>query len=199
MYSLDIETLISVLQNRHIQGFLEADLSTGGASGALKRGFVKVELREGKIVSILISDTNGRILYQGQDALNKVRRMVLTWQLTETPSRSFDKDTNTDPTFPIQRSSALQHTQPEMKSLLPPVDRSSASNTNNAVPVRLQSLLPGRLRYLSRSARTVYALVNGANSIQRIANLLSMPTDMVYRELLALQREQLVSFRDDEP
>ncbi len=193
MYSLDIETLISVLQNRRIQGFLEADLSTGGISGVLKNGFVKVELKEGKITSVFISDTNGHVLYQGQEALNKVRRLVLTWQLTETLSRSFDNETSTDPGFPVQRSPALNQTNP----LLPLADRPSISNMSNFVPVRRQSLPSEHLRDLSRSARSVYALVNGANSIQRIANLLSMPIDMVYRELLALQGERFIAFSDD--
>lgn len=196
MYSLDIETLISVLQNRHIQGFLEADLSTGGVSGSLKNGLVKVELKDGKIISISLNDANGRVLYQGQEALNKVRRLVLTWQLTETPSKLVDEEMRPNPTFPGQRFSDLSQIQPTTNPFLPPVDRSSVLDVSDFVPIRLQNLPPDRLRYLSRSARSIYALVNGANSIRRVADLLSQPVDVVYRELLALQEERIIVIRN---
>ncbi len=197
MYSLDIETLISVLQNRRIQGFLEADLSTGGGSGSLKSGFVKIELKDGKIITASISDANGRIFYQGQDALNKVRRLVLTWQLTEMPSTLPDEEMRTSSAFPGQQFPTLNRMQPGIHSHLPSVDRSSASDANNFVPVRWQNPSPDRLRSLSRSARSIYALVNGTNSIRRIAGLLSQPVGVVYRELLALQEGQLIVIRDD--
>lgn len=197
MYSLDIETLIGVLQNRRIKGFLEADLSTGGLSGALKSGFVKVELKDGNNLSIFIRDKNGNVLYQGQEALNKVRRLVLTWQLVEVVPGLQDKESHTDPTFPIQRSPALHPLPSTTKPLPPPVRYSPASDMSACVPKRRQNLPSEHLHYLSRHARSVYGLVNGANSIRRIAGLLSMPIDMVYRELLALQREQLIVIRSD--
>lgn len=197
MYSLDIETLISVLQNRQIQGFLEADLATGVVSGPLKGGFVKVELKEGKIASVSIKDANGRILYQGQEALSKVRKLVLTWQLTETLSKSLDKETRTDPAFSVQRFPALNQTKPAKNAFSWPVDRSTAPYINEFVPIRRQDLPSARLRYLSRFARSIYALVNGANSTQRIADLLSQPVDVVYRELLALQEEQFIGMGDN--
>ena len=193
MYSLDIETLIGVLQNRRIQGSLEANLSTGGISGPLKNGSVKIELKEGKVISATISDASGNILYQGQDALNKVRKVVLTWQLTEIPLSPLNKDVRTDLTVPAQYPSTLNQVQATANLLLPYVDRSFVSSINSFVPIRRQNLTPDRLRYLSRSARSIYALVNGINSIQRIADLLSLPVDVVYPELLALQQEQLVT------
>ncbi len=195
MYSLDIETLISVLQNRRIQGTLEADLSTGGVSGPLKNGSVKIELKEGKIISATISDASGHIRYQGQDALSRVRRVVLTWQLMETPLNSLNKGDHVDLTVPAQYPPNLS--QVATKPFLLPVDRSFASNINNFVPIKRQNLLPERLRYLSRSARSIYALVNGKSSIQRIADLLSLPVDVVYKELLALQQEQLVTLQSE--
>lgn len=191
LYSLDIETLISVLQNRRIQGSLDADLSTGGISGPLKNGSVKIELKEGKIISATISDASGHILYQGQDALSRVRRVVLTWQLMETPLSSLNKDVRTDLTVPAQYPPALNQTQSAINPSLPPADR----NINSFVPIRRQNLPPERLRYLSRSARSIYALVNGTSSIQRIADLLSLPVDVAYRELLVLQQEQLVTLQ----
>jgi len=193
VYSLDIETLISVLQNRRIQGFLEADLSTGGFSGPLRSGFIRVELQEGKIVSAFISDANGRILHRGQEALSKVGGVVLTWQLTETLLNSLDKNVRYDANFPGQHSSALNQTQSITHPLLSPVDRSFALNIGNFVPVRSQTISPERLRFLSRSVRSMYALVNGVNSIQRIADLLSLPVDLVYRELLVLQQQQIIA------
>jgi len=195
VYSLDIETLIGVLQNRRIQGSLEANLSTGGISGPLKNGSVKVELREGKIISATISDASGHILYQGQDALSRVRKVVLTWQLMETPLSLLNKDARTDLAIPAEHPPALNQTQSAINPSLSRVDRSFASNINSFVPIRRQNLPPERLRYLSRSARSIYALVNGTSPIQRIADLLSLPVDVVYRELLVLQQEQLVTLQ----
>ena len=195
MYSLDIETLISVLQNRRIQGFLEADLSTGGFSGPLRSGFIRVELQEGKIISAFISDANGRILHQGQEALSKVGGVVLTWQLTETSSSLLDNNVRNDANFPIQHSPVLNQTHSVTHSFLSPVGRSYAFNVDSFVPVRRQNISPERLRFLSRSVRSVYALVNGVNSIQRIADMLSLPVDLVYRELLVLQQQQIIALQ----
>ena len=218
MYSLDIETLIEVLQNLRIQGFLEADLATGEVSEALKRAVVRIELREGRIISAAIRDAQGRILYQENSALKKIRGVVFEWSLTEIhapasqatiereefPSPS-SRERTTDPSM-----KRVPDTGPSSDRLKPfpfhafPIntqplntDQPSSNTISALIPSRYRLLTPENIQVYPRTTRSVYALVNGANSIQRIAHLLSLPANSVYAELLALRRGQFIVFLDD--
>lgn len=196
MYSLDIETLIGVLQNRQIYGFLKADISSGQVSG-VGRGSVVVVLKEGKIDSVSIYDGNGRLLFQGRDALGRLRRVVFTWQLEETPpAQSSRAITTTNPSlpgipYPVEQSPSLTRSDIPVaasRSGMPV----SAMSMGSLVPIRYQQLSSDNLQYLSRNARGIYTLTNGTNTIQRISALLSLPLESVYAELVALQGMQLV-------
>nr|BBH88822.1 hypothetical protein KTC_35730 [Thermosporothrix sp. COM3] len=192
MYNLDIETLISVLQNRRITGFLEADLSTGGLSGSLRKGTILVELQMGKIVTIRIRNPKGQLLFDGQQALQKIRGIVFAWQLTEatTPDKNRASSFMGNPNPALERYPAQYS---PARSLLP-ASPSQPDSRSMLIPVRYQNIPPGYLQHLSRTARSIYALVNGANTIQRIAALLSLPLPVVYAELMALYNDHLIVF-----
>lgn len=191
VYSLDIETLISVLQNRQIQGFVEAELAAGFA-GIAGKSSVVVTLDRGKVISVTITGANGQPLYQGKEALNKIRRAVLTWQLVETTNKVPQQFSPTNP-FTASMPPPTVRTQPlpPAKQPLLPAPTSSFSTIGAIIPMR-QRVPSTHIHQWSRTARNVYALVNGTNSIQRIANLLSLPVDAVYAELLTLQEGHLV-------
>lgn len=190
MYSLDIETLVSVLQQRRITGSLEADLATGGLSGNLKKGNVRVELQAGKIRAVEIQNTHGQRLYTGLEALNKISRVVFTWQLTEAPPPERAALSNLPP---MQQS-------PAMRQPPGPINSSSLSRgVEKLVPKRYRPIPPEQMQSLSRTGRTVYALVNGTNSVQRIADLLSLPISVVYTELLELRSEQFIVLTRENP
>ncbi|GCE28059.1 hypothetical protein KDA_35430 [Dictyobacter alpinus] len=236
MYSLDLETLIGVLQHRQIQGVLEADLATGQVSEKLRKGSARIELSAGKIISASIYDKNGRILYQGNEAIQKISRIVFSWQLTEAPSAttltvdrepisgrlplpgSLDTDpslrraTNTDPLLRrATNTDPLASYSPDIRSDWEGLRQQSPMTTqplsNSGVhagaeygvliPIRHQNLSPVYLRNMSRSTRNIYALINGKNSIERIAGLLSLPINVVYFELLGLQREAIIYLAKD--
>lgn len=191
MYSLDIETLIGVLQGLKVRGNVEARLFSGFAD-IPARSIVVLELNEGKMLSATIYDPQGFMLFQGKEALEKIRQRVLTWQLTETPLSPSPPVTNSGNTFsgrlPMPESSV---TGPQPVTSLQPM---TSVSPGAFVPVRVQHVSSSQ-QHWSRARLRVYSLVNGKNSVAYIAHLLALPVETVYMELKALQAEHMVNVR----
>ena len=195
VYNLDIDTLITVLKNRRINGLLRSDLSTGGFSGSLGKGYAVITLQNGAFKSLAIYDARDQLLFQGNDALNKIRRKVLAWDLTETPPapEQFSPRSDLPPTNStgsLQYQPSFQDGTGRGSAPLPPMGIRNSINT--LIPTRYLQLSPVYLQSMSRAARSIYALVNGINTVERIAHLLSLPVDVVYAELVAMQNGSFI-------
>ena len=201
MYSLDVETLTGVLQGLKVRGSIEATLFSSLVDIPAKSKVV-LELNEGRMLSATIYDPQGYVLFQGKEALERIRQRVLTWQLSETPS------TNSNNAFPAdvagqglyasmqpkQQMQPMLPVQPNQQSLMRPQAALPPASLDTFIPVRLQTPLSSQQQW-SRARMRIYALVNGKNSIAYIAHLLSLPPETVYLELKALQAERMVDIQ----
>lgn len=194
MYSLDIETLIGVLQGLKVRGNVEARLLSGFAD-IPARSVVVLALNEGKMLSAAIYDPQGFMLFQGKEALEKIRQKVLTWQLTEAPLSPLSPSppaTNAGNIFSGRLPKPESHItgQQPVTSLQPTASVSPGA----LVPVRVQHVSSSQ-QHWSRIRLRVYSLVNGKNTVAYIAHLLALPVESVYMELKALQAEHMVDMR----
>ena len=206
MYSLDVETLLGVLQGLKVRGSIEAILLSSIIEIPAKSRVV-LELNEGKMLSATIYAPQGYVLFQGKEALERIRQKVLTWQLTETLSANTENAFSVQmpeqppyapmqpkqPTQPMRPVQSVQSAQPIQQPAMDQRTRSSAS-LDTFIPVRLPTRLSSQQQW-SRTRMRIYALVNGRNSIAYIAHLLSLPGETVYIELKALQAEHMIDIR----
>jgi hypothetical protein len=156
-YILDLETLLSLLEEVGQNGTLSTELPSG-VPGFKEYCRARIDLQEGKIVLCQIEGRNGRVLASQRQALQLVSNLgSREWQLVEAPS------------LKLLSSS--------------PVDRSSGSMRSVQVP--LSSLVPRRvpridqqtLNRLPRRHRQVLSLIDGRRSIERIATLFRSSAD----------------------
>ncbi len=155
-YILDLETLLSLLEEAGQNGSLFTELPSG-ISGFKEYCRARIDLQEGKIVFCQIEGRNGRILASKRQALQLVSNLgSREWHLVEAPSPP--------------------------RALSPsPVDRSSPSRrslqASSLVPQRVPLIDQYALSRLPRRHRQVLSLIDGTRSIERIAALLHSSTD----------------------
>lgn len=154
-YILDLETLLSLLEEAGQSGNLSTELPSG-VPGLKERCWARIDLQEGKIVLCQIEGRNGRILASNRQALQLVSNLgSREWHLVEAPA-------------------------PRLLSPSP-VDRSSRSRRSlqarSLVPQRVPLINQYTLNRLSRRHRQVLSLIDGTRSIERIAALLHPSVD----------------------
>ncbi len=166
-YELDLETLLSLLEEMRQNSILFANVPPGALGQ--KTGFqVRIDLVEGKIAYCHIEDEEGRIHVLGnQKAFSLLYGMgTLEWYV-ETRLPDAPLPTNTQP---LPRAMLPTNTRP-----LPapsPYDTVPLPSLSSIVPrptVYNKSLV---LQRLSRSQRRVLVLVDGTKSVEKIASML---------------------------
>jgi hypothetical protein len=150
-YILDLETLLSLLEEAGQSGSLFTELPSG-VPGFKEYCRARIDLQEGKIVLCQIEGRNDRILASKRQALQLVSNLgSREWHLVEAAS----------PLRPLSPS---------------PIDRSSPSKRSvlmsSLVPRRVPLIDQSTLSRLPRRHRQVLSLIDGTRSIERIAALL---------------------------
>jgi hypothetical protein len=179
-YELDLETLLSLLEEMRQNSILFANVPPGILGQ--KTGFqVRIDLVEGKIAYCHIEDDEGRIHVLGnQKAFSLLYGMgTLEWYV-ETHLPDTPLPTNT--TLPLPRAMLPTNTQPLPRAMLPTNTRPlPAPSPYDTVPLpSLSSIVPRPTVYnkslvlqrLSRSQRRVLVLVDGTKSVEKIASML---------------------------
>ncbi len=161
-YTLDLETLLALLEEAGQTGRLSTELPSG-VPGFKERCQARVDLQGGKVVSCQLGGRNGRILISGNKALQLLSHLgPYEWQLVETQlDGSFPTPTPTPTPAPIQ-------VQP------PGVGNLYALSV---VPRRTAYFDQRALDRLSRRHRRVLSLVDNVRSVEKIASLLSASPD----------------------
>ena len=82
IYSIDLETMVQILQEHRQTGVLQAELP-GGMAGLRERCRIEIDVVTGNIVACRVENSSERVVLWGEDALREVNRLgVLDWTLT---------------------------------------------------------------------------------------------------------------------
>jgi len=187
MYTIDLATLLRLLQEFQRSGILTAELPSG-VPGIKEPCHAWVELAEGKIISCHIKSRVGRNLLTGSQALSLLESLgTLDWSLEVVP-RITQK-------LPSVRVSPVTQTLPAMRvpsisQHLPAVQVSPIA-ISPPIPRRIAQIEQGELNLWPRTHRRVFALVDGSRNVNEIATMLSLTTGvegvmMVLRDLKAM-------------
>jgi hypothetical protein len=199
IYSIDLETMVQILQEHRQTGMLQAELP-GGMAGLRERCRIEIDVVKGNIVACRVENSSERVVLWGDDALREVHRLgVVDWTLT----------LRREPLPPLHESSSGLRTRPlsswERMSMTDPFMRTPLGSTTGSTPVvrpvtgsfpvagtsliprRTKEVEPGQMHAWHRTQRMVYALIDGKNSVQRITSMLSLSPRVVEQVLRALQ------------
>ena len=168
-YQLPIHVIIEMIQDLHEQVALRA--SVPAVPGILsQKGFATIIVSDKGVQWCVIAEqSTGSILSQQDEALNILQRYdKLEWRLLS----------------PEELSSHKNLSHPDMHS----------SETNiERIPARELSLTSAQMQTLPHAQKQVFALVNGRNTVEHIAHLLTKSPHEVSTILLKLKKQQLIT------
>jgi hypothetical protein len=164
VYILDLETMLEVLTYHRRTGVLSADLPSGGPM--LKEAcHLEIMVDRGKVRSCSITDQNGHVLMENEQALQMIKSLgVIRWRLSESAKKA-----------------ALQE-----------LPATAAARSSAGVPRRLVHLGAEHMASWPRLYRSVYALIDGQTSLERIARMLFVMPGVVEQVISDLRSIRVV-------
>jgi hypothetical protein len=197
VYETDLQTMVSIFFQQNIE--LHAKITQ--TSGTRQSGRVRVTLVKGTIVGCLIKWNDGTAL-SGSEALHVVERLgSLAWDYTPLMTKGSTSITPQQGKSPESTPMAAGSFAPQEKqaSTMPPGTSSPGSSQlvlrPNSVPVRTRAVSQQQFVEWSRSYRSVFNLVDGHNSIEKIAHLLTKPYEIVEKIVSDLHMQGIVACR----
>jgi hypothetical protein len=163
-YLLPLEVLVEMMKNLPEQIMLQAQMSS--VPGISKVPCVAcVVVRDGGIQDCVISSVKtGQVLKKGAEAVHVLRACgELQWM--------------------IQQQERPRPTEKLAHAL---------TQENGSLPHRVMAVTATQMQSLSHASRKVLSLVNGTNSLERIAHLLNKSPQEIYQILLELQNKGLI-------
>lgn len=155
-YILDLETLLTLLQEVEQNGRLSTTLPSG-IPGIKERCQARVDLQEGKIIFCQIEGRYGQVFARGSQALQLLSRLgPQEWQLVD-----------------IQQLESL----PVPTTVQRPPQNQRLLYTSTLVPQRITFIEQHTLNRLPLRHRQVLNLVDGMRSVERITAILFSSTD----------------------
>lgn len=177
MYSLDTETMLQLAQNYQQTGLFFADLPPG-AAGTRFPCRASMNMLDGTLIDCRIETLNGRTHLVGREALQELHRFgILEWNLSLPP----DTSTNSRTTSP---TSIMPYSPRDLATTDQPTDG------NMLIPTRTVNVSPGQMAEWPRLYRKVYFMVDGKNTVEKIADILSLPVvtvEKVIRDLSSMR------------
>ena len=162
-YLLDIETLLLFLSNRRQSGEVSTDLKRFPGIAYKGPCHAYITMKEGKVISSIVQDQEGRILVEGDRALQGLKGMgQLDWAWATVSLKSV-------PAAPDQRN------PPDMSSLI----------LRRIIPLEMidRNTLPRRYWQ-------ILLLVDGSRTVARIASILSVsPSASDLQEVIRIVQE----------
>ncbi len=156
-YILDLETLLTILQEVDQNGSLSTTLPSGIAT-IKERCQARIDLQDGKIAFCQIDGQNGEVFARGSQALQLLSRLSpQEWQLIEAQ-------------------------QPKAASTANKAQLSAQNQrflyTFTLVPRRTVGIEPHTLNRLPLRHRQVFNLIDGMRNVERITEILFSSTDI---------------------
>jgi hypothetical protein len=197
VYETDLQTMVRVFFQQNVE--LRAEIAQ--MPGKQGPGRIRVTLIKGTIVACLIKWKNGEVL-SGSEALRIVERLgSLAWDYTAlmpgelSSSIPQQKKSPQDTSEASQPFTAEKEHSPAVPSQGPLPQSVARSSLQPAlVPVRVRAALQQQFAEWPRAYRSVFNLVDGHNSIEKIANLLAKPYETVASILADLYKQGMVDF-----
>lgn len=198
--SLDISTLLQVLQDFRQDGRLQAQLPIGvlGQSG----GYASIEMLQGNMISCTIFNAQGQVLLRGQEALNTLSNLgSMQWVVNQ-------EYIHTNPNLPAirQNTSGTLHAIPRSFTGPQPMLQQNTSGNLQAVngsftrpqpvihpaarfvPRRITTINSEILNRFPRRQKRVLLLVDGERNVAKIASMLN-PQENGQQEIFTILRE----------
>jgi hypothetical protein len=169
MYTLNFETIKQMMQAYQQTGSLYAEVPSG--VGRLREPCrIEVTVVSGQISSCAIVGSSGRYL-TGKEAVRELTRLGrLNWTFT-----------------PREEQEVVESSPVSSASI-------KAVKEGNFLPRRTLYLEPVQMRNWPRLHRAVFALADGTKSAVKMAEVLSVPPDVVERALKELQSIGVIAF-----
>jgi hypothetical protein len=203
--------MVSVLQSLGQSGQLETDLPA--QRGKERGGHLTISVKDGHILYWQLTTAQG-LATSGREAelrpLSRSYQMRLHWHFSPlrpsgaTNTGSFSQYSPARPptviTQPLSNALPAQSSPSQSSPAWSSPSQSSPAwenynsiNGDQRIPQRLQLILSDKLAEMPRRYRAVYALVNGANSVEHIARLLpSMDRQSIITILQELANRSLI-------
>jgi hypothetical protein len=194
VYETDLQTIVRIFFQQTVELRAEA-AQVPGMQGPVR---IRITLVKGTIVACLIKSKNGEV-FSGAEALHIVERLgSLTWDYTSLKpgdgasgisrqSKSSQSTSTTTQSFATQKEQA-----PATPSQGPQASWSAFQPV--LVPVRVRNVLQQQFAEWPRTYRSVFNLVDGHNSIEKIAYLLAKPYETVAKILSDLHKQGVIDF-----
>lgn len=115
-----------------------------------------VELHNGSIILCIIQDEQGKVLFTNENVLKRIQSQVLQWHF--------------DAKSPPNSSAYLPKTQ---ENLVEHSETLSSPNLLSSYPQRTHHVAQNELLTWSRLHRTVFSLVTGSLTVERIESMLA--------------------------
>lgn len=167
MYTLNFETIKQMMQSYQQTGFLSAEVPSG--VGRLREPCrVEIGIMSGLITSCAVVGSSGRSL-TGKEAVQELSRLGrLTW--TFTPHKETVTPQPTPPIF------------------------TPAERERDLLPRRVVYLEQNQMRNFPRLHRAIFALADGTKNTAKIAEILSVPPNIVEKALKDLRSMGVIAF-----
>jgi biotin operon repressor len=163
MYTLDFETIRQVMQAHQKTGSLHAEVSAGVVS-LREPCHVEINIMAGAVVSCIIVGNSGQRL-TGEKAIRELFRLgQLSW------------------TFTSQQEAVTQLARPAL-----------APGEILFFPRRIARLERWEMSRLSRLHRMIFALADGTKSAAKIAEILSISSELVNKTLNNMQSMGIIA------
>ncbi len=197
-YTIDLVTILQLLHEFQQSGILRAELSSGLAH--LKQPcIIMIELLRGEMTACYVKDTRGQTLLAGQEAFQAASAAgKLLWVFDALPDQELlggEQHFRSLPGPSIQTSPL--NTGPLQTPSAVPVPKLPANFSRvPRVPKRLMQLNHAEISAWSRRHRQVYILVDGVRSVEKIAAMLSQPSQLVEEVLREIEVTGAITLED---
>ena len=194
MYETDLQTMVRIFFQQNVE--LRTEIAQ--VPGKQGPGRVRITLIKGTIVACLIKWKNGEVL-SGSEALRIVERLgSLAWDyISLTPgepsSSMLQQRKSPQNTSEIAQPFTAQR---EHMPTVPSQGRLSQGTSLHPalIPIRASAVPQRQFTEWPRAYRSVFNLIDGRNSIEKIANLLAKPYETVASIMTDLYKQEIIIF-----
>lgn len=169
-YHLALETICRMFADLRSTGTLQATFDSTPRRVIYT---ARAVITEGKLADCVIFTASGEIVAHGNDAYNMIAQRTLKWDFT--PTRASAAPLSINPLSPGR----IGENSPALERQMMRADQ--------RIPVRTHEVSPAELSTWPRQFRSVYSLINGIHTIERIERLTSLPGNAVESILRQLE------------
>jgi hypothetical protein len=185
-YTIDLDTILQVLGGFQQNGLLQGDLPAKKLGNKVPwKAYLR--LSEGKVVSCSIVDEKEMLVRVGQDALQMLRGAgQLHWLMSRDDGGDNEQAVMEGPrrTTNVLSQYSPAPPQPQWGAFPSPLV------PRRLVMISMEQMNQGRW---PRGYRQVYAMIDGARTIETIASLLTLPLGSVEQILNDLQKMNIIA------